>query len=569
MIKSFAAEITTVIKSPRGVRNLRALLRFVLVFMSMVVLYTILFHMLMLREGHDHTWITGFYWTLTVMSTLGFGDITFHTDIGRLFSIVVLLSGTMFMLVLLPFTFIEFFYQPWMAAQAAARAPRELPDDMREHVLITQYDAVSVALIQQLDQYGHPYAVLVGDLDEALRLHDEGVKVVVGRHDQPETWQRLRARQAALITCTGTDAANTTATFTVRAVTTDIPVLTTASDEASIDILELAGASVVLRLDQMIGQSFARRTLGGDALSHTIGQFDELCIAEANAHRTPLVGQTLREARLREQLGVTVVGVWERGRFEPATATSIIHENTVLVMAGTREAMTNYDEMFAIYNVSPGHVVIIGGGRVGRATADALVEQGLDYRIVEIERDRVLNDEKYIHGSAADLEVLEKAGIRSASSVIITTHDDDQNTYLTLYCRRLRPDIQILARATAESAVATLHRAGADSVLSYASMGASGAMSFLKRGSLMMVAEGLDLFRMHVPKSLVDHTIAAAGIRERTECNLVAIRTDEGTQVNPDPFKPIPADADLLLIGSAEAEQRFLKTYGTGGDTAG
>jgi len=27
------------------------------------------------------------------MSTLGFGDITFHSDLGRLFSIVVLLSG--------------------------------------------------------------------------------------------------------------------------------------------------------------------------------------------------------------------------------------------------------------------------------------------------------------------------------------------------------------------------------------------------------------------------------------------------------------------------------------------
>jgi transaldolase / glucose-6-phosphate isomerase len=37
------------------------------------------------REGREHSWITGVYWTLTVMSTLGFGDITFETDLGRLF----------------------------------------------------------------------------------------------------------------------------------------------------------------------------------------------------------------------------------------------------------------------------------------------------------------------------------------------------------------------------------------------------------------------------------------------------------------------------------------------------
>ena len=43
------------------------------------------------REGQAHSWLTGLYWTLTVMSTLGFGDITFHSDLGRAFSIVVLM----------------------------------------------------------------------------------------------------------------------------------------------------------------------------------------------------------------------------------------------------------------------------------------------------------------------------------------------------------------------------------------------------------------------------------------------------------------------------------------------
>ena len=35
-------------------------------------------------------------------------------------------------------------------------------------------------------------------------------------------------------------------------------------------------------------------------------------------------------------------------------------------------------------------------------------------------------------------------------AVVITTHDDDVNVYLTLYCRRLRGDIQIISRATLE-----------------------------------------------------------------------------------------------------------------------
>ena len=91
-------------------------------------LYAVLFHLIKLHVEHEqHSWITGFYWTLVVMTTLGFGDITFTSDIGRLFSIVVLLSGVVFLLVMLPFLFIRLFYAPWLEARVRLRAPREVP----------------------------------------------------------------------------------------------------------------------------------------------------------------------------------------------------------------------------------------------------------------------------------------------------------------------------------------------------------------------------------------------------------------------------------------------------------
>ena len=99
-------------------------MKFFLVLIVMITLYSILFHFLMIFENRQFSWITGLYWTLTVMSTLGFGDITFTTDLGRLFSILVLLSGVVFLLTMLPFTFIQFFYLPWLEAQSKARAPR-------------------------------------------------------------------------------------------------------------------------------------------------------------------------------------------------------------------------------------------------------------------------------------------------------------------------------------------------------------------------------------------------------------------------------------------------------------
>ena len=140
-------------------RNIRALTRFLLSLLALITAYSVLFHYLMEAEGKSHSWVTGFYWTLTVMSTLGFGDITFQTDIGRVFSMLVLFSGIMLLLVLLPFTFIQYFYAPWLDARTRAQAPRELPKETTRHVIIACSDPVGMSLIDKLEGYlgKHPY----------------------------------------------------------------------------------------------------------------------------------------------------------------------------------------------------------------------------------------------------------------------------------------------------------------------------------------------------------------------------------------------------------------------------
>ena len=395
-MKFFTAEIIAAVRSRRGRRDLRVLGRFFVVLLLMIVVYSILFHVLMLREGQQHTWITGAYWTLTVMSTLGFGDITFHTDLGRGFSILVLMSGMIFLLVLLPFTFIEFFYQPWIQAQATARAPRQLPETTRDHVLLTNYDPVTATLIRRLEPFHYSYVMLVPDLDEALRLHDLGINVMVGQLDDPEAWKRARVSQAALVATTSTDARNTTVASTVRAAAAGVPIIGTANREASIDILEMAGCDQVLRLEVMLGQTFARRANGGDALAHVIGKFDDVLIAEAMTRRTPLVGKTLRECKITRHVGVTVVGVWKRGLFEVAGPDLLLDDDTVMLLAGSQQAIDGYNEFAIIYNVSLAPVVILGGGRVGRATATYLEQRGIDYRVVELVPGRV-PDRRAVH----------------------------------------------------------------------------------------------------------------------------------------------------------------------------
>ena len=326
--------------------------------------------------------------------------------------------------------------------------------------------------------------------------------------------------------------------------------------------MELAGSTHVLQLEEMMGQTLARRTIGGDAITHVIGQFDQLLIAEATAIGTPLVGQTLQESRLRELVGVTVIGIWERGLFTPSRAETRITSQTVLVLAGTKEQLQTYDELFAIYHVASAPVVVIGGGRVGSATGRALGERGVDYRIVEREVDHVRDMEKYVPGDAAELDILERAGFQESGAVVITTHDDEINVYLTLYCRRLRPDIQIISRTMHERNVATLHRAGADFVVSESTMGANTIFNLLERNDILMVTEGIDIFRIPIPFSLAGKTIAETSISEDTGCYITAVYEDGVMHVNPGASMRLPAESEIILIGTVEAENKFLEMYG-------
>jgi Trk K+ transport system NAD-binding subunit len=560
-MKSLPTVFLGYLEHSAGRRNLRALGKFLLFLAGLVTAYSILFHYIMAWEGRDYTWITGVYWTLTVMSTLGFGDITFQSDLGRLFSIIVLMSGTVFMLILLPFTFIQFFYAPWMEAQAAARAPRELPRDTAGHVILTRYEALEAALVRKLVQYRYPYVILVPDASEALRLGDLDLHVMVGDIDDPATYVKARTANAALVAATHNDVVNTNIAFTVREVSPQTPVVATCTDDGSADNLQMAGCNVVLQLADTLGRAMARRAIGRDAKTHVIGRFGELLIAEASAAGTPLVGRTLREIRLPDHVNLNVIGVWERGQFQHAGADTRILPTTVLVLAGTKAQLDEYDSLFCIYHTSDAPVVILGGGRVGRATAKALDAQKISYTIVEKLSERVPDDPRYIAGDASDIEVLKRAGLLESPVVVVTTHDDDMNVYLTLYCRRIRPEIQIISRATRERNINSLHRAGADFVLSYASMGANAIFNALKRTNILLLAEGLDVFTVDVPKSLAGRAIKDIPLREQTHCNVVAIDGPRGLLVNPDPQTVLPAEGKLTLIGGTESQQKFLDLY--------
>ncbi len=408
--------------------------------------------------------------------------------------------------------------------------------------------------------------LLSNDSTVTLDLIDQGYNAIMGDHDDGKVYKNLHLENAAMLVALDSDTRNTNITFTARDVDMNVPITCSVQSDDAIDILNLAGATHVIQYHKLLGTALARRVLDSRTPTSVISEYGKLVIAEAPLMRTQLVGQSLKDCGLRAHTGVNVVGLWERGKFVFPHPETIFTDASVVVMAGTKEQMEAVDEF--LKNPLKGEespIVILGYGRVGMAAGEYLASVQRKYCFVEknLRVSRKLPQKNLIVGDAADIETLEEAGMRTSPTVIITTHDDDTNIYLTLYCRRLRPDLQIISRANLDRNIGILHAAGADLVLSLASMMTNSIVNLLAPGKVFMLNEGLKIFRSKVGEKLHGKSLIKSDIRIITSCSVVALKDASGEMhINPDPQHILQRTEEIYLIGDSQAERSFQDTFG-------
>lgn len=549
--------------------NIRKLLRYIFTLMFLITLYSTSFHYVMLLEGREYSWITGFYWTLTTMSTLGFGDITFQSDLGKAFSILVLFSGLVYLLILFPFVFISFFYTPFMEIQARNKLFQYTPEKNGNHVIITGLDAVAESLIERLESYGIEYVVLADSIEKTKEYREREIITIHGYFDDPNAYKKAHIDTASLVFANSSnEKQNIMATLTIREHNTNIPIITNIQDKDFQDILEMAGCNHILNITESMGSSFSRRCVCENHYFSVIGNIDKLKIWEVPVYGAVFQGMKIGDAIDRLK-GLYIVGAWRRGIFIVPELNETLTPDIILVVAGYPEQASVFDGLYRKDLFKGSHVLIIGCGKVGRATAHFLMRMGVDYCFLDNnpEREETARKEgidiegRFVLGDGSRSEDLERAGIEKASTIIISSHDDSTNTFLTVYCRKIRENVLILSRSNLERNINTLHRAGADLVISYASLGAVQILNYIRKSKNIFLEEGLEIFQIPVPKSMIGKTIAESNARRETGCSIIGLCKEDKIYPLPSIHDPLPRFGELIIIGSPEAEKRFLEKF--------
>jgi CPA2 family monovalent cation:H+ antiporter-2 len=220
----------------------------------------------------------------------------------------------------------------WIGRARLARPPQPaLPEagDLRDHVVLCGFGRVGSAVGEALETFRLPYVVVEMDLDIVKGLRARGIPCLFGDAAQRRVQEAARVARAALVLVTiPEDDHARLAVLATRALNPQVPILARVHHREAHAPLLAAGATEVIQPELEAGLTLIRRGLGHlplpkqslvayleclrDAISGAPGRETRQglpTVRELTLGSDSFADQPLREARLRERFGVTVVRI--------------------------------------------------------------------------------------------------------------------------------------------------------------------------------------------------------------------------------------------------------------------
>ncbi len=223
------------------------------------------------------------------------------------------------------------------------------------------------------------------------------------------------------------------------------------------------------------------------------------------------------------------------------------------------------------------HTIVCGLGRNGREAVAELQWQKKAFVAIEKDPDVIAafspsRDILIIEGDATLEEVLEQANIKEANGLITALSSDAINVFVTLTAREMNPQLKIVSRASNESSISKLRRAGANQIILPHIIGGRKMANLITRPALVEFIDKItgednpdthleDLKCEAYPK-LQEKTLAELQIRTRTGVAVVGIkRQNQELEMNVNAHTLLKEGDLLYILGSSEQLEAFYELF--------
>jgi CPA2 family monovalent cation:H+ antiporter-2 len=203
--------------------------------------------------------------------------------------------------------------------QQSTAARKHLPtvESLRDHVVLCGFGRVGSTVGGALDKFRIPFLVIEKDTDVIQALRSRNIPCLFGDASHPHLLHAAGVRNASLVIMTLSDARIAQlAVANVRKLNATVPILSRSETISDMEHLKAAGATDVVQPEfvasaKMVQIALHSLGLPQDRIADYLEAFQgtPVEVRDLTVLGPPLAGQNLRQARMRERFGITVVSI--------------------------------------------------------------------------------------------------------------------------------------------------------------------------------------------------------------------------------------------------------------------
>jgi len=292
------------------------------------------------------------YMTIITLATVGFREVHELSPEGKIFTIVLIISGTGIIAYTLS-SLIQFTLEGQLRKILGRKKLESRIGKLRDHYIICGYGRIGHLICREFQSRPTPFVIVEQNPNHIERLEREGYMYVEGDATDDETLQAAGIEHAkGLITAVTSDTDNVYITLTARGLNPKLFILARAGEEGAEKKLMRAGASKVISPYTIGASRMAQAILRpsvvdfielATASEHLALQIEEIRIAADSV----LAGKNLIDSGIRQSMGIIIVGIKEsdgKMTFNPPPEKNI-EPNSVLIILGERPAISQLEKI--------------------------------------------------------------------------------------------------------------------------------------------------------------------------------------------------------------------------------
>ncbi len=256
--------------------------------------------------------VDALYMTVITLSTVGFGEVKPLSPEGRMFTLALIVGGGGVAAYTLGSAADYVLSGEWRVFWRARRRKGMLAK-LVDHVIVCGYGRVGRHVALTLGDEQLPFVIVDTDAEKIARLQADGLLAIEGNAaNEAHLREAGIDRARSVVVAASSDAENVFIVLTVRSLRPDVFIVARANFEESEQKLLRAGANRVLMPYRIAGRRMVTMMMREDVadfldeVAHAGGL--ELLLEQIEIEpASSLAGRTIRDAQLRQRLGVTVL----------------------------------------------------------------------------------------------------------------------------------------------------------------------------------------------------------------------------------------------------------------------